>query len=293
MLAANDPVASLRAERAARSPPPPAPPSVAPPTGKPPPSPPQPPKRKPAAAASSPPPRSPAASGADVSHEIIEEPEDATAALHRMLAANDPVTTLREQASSPSPARVKTSYRPPVEEEAEDATEALHRMLAGNDPVATLRAATTPPSQRPPSYASSFARPPASPASPAVVEAEDATAALHRMLTGNNPMASLRAKANTLPKSAPSAAVDEEAEEAEEATAALHRMLAANDPVANLRASASPKRASDNFRRRPISPLMLPDEPATKGMFSAAVYYNDNDEVGSALFTLFCSQNTS
>ena len=127
-------------------------------------------------------------------------------------------------------------------------------------------------------------RPPKSPASPAAAEAEDATAALHRMLAGNDPVASLRSSPRS--SSAAPAVVVEAAGEAEDATAALHRMLAANDPVANLRAAASvsPKRASSSAgRRRPISPLRLPNEPATKGMLSAAVRFDDDDDDSAIL----------
>ena len=57
----------------------------------------------------------------------MDEAEDATAALHRMLAGNDPMQALKRDAAA--------AEKSMEMEEAEDATESLHRMLSGNDPM--------------------------------------------------------------------------------------------------------------------------------------------------------------
>ena len=90
---------------------------------------------------------------------------------------------------------------------------------------------------------------PPSPRSPAAVEAEGATEALHRQLSGNDPMEQLRAferDEGLSPDTHGMSPKSPAAVEAEDETDALHRMLAGNDPVSSLRAQFSPPEENKN-----------------------------------------------
>ena len=90
---------------------------------------------------------------------------------------------------------------------------------------------------------------PPSPRSPAAVEAEGATEALHRQLSGNDPMEQLRAferDEGLSPDTHGMSPKSPAAVEAEDETDALHRMLAGNDPVSSLRAQFSPPEGNKN-----------------------------------------------
>ena len=90
---------------------------------------------------------------------------------------------------------------------------------------------------------------PPSPRSPAAVEAEGATEALHRQLSGNDPMEQLRAferDEGLSPDTRGMSPKSPAAVEAEDETDALHRMLAGNDPVSSLRAQFSPPEENKN-----------------------------------------------
>lgn len=90
---------------------------------------------------------------------------------------------------------------------------------------------------------------PPSPRSPAAVEAEGATEALHRQLSGNDPMEQLRAferDEGLSPDTHVMSPKSPAAVEAEDETDALHRMLAGNDPVSSLRAQFSPPEENKN-----------------------------------------------
>jgi hypothetical protein len=89
---------------------------------------------------------------------------------------------------------------------------------------------------------------PPSPRSPAAVEAEGATEALHRQLSGNDPMEQLRAferDEGLSPDTHVMSPKSPAAVEAEDETDALHRMLAGNDP-SSLRAQFSPPEENKN-----------------------------------------------
>ena len=97
---------------------------------------------------------------------------------------------------------------------------------------------------------------PPSPRSPAAVEAEGATEALHRQLSGNDPMEQLRAferDEGLSPDTHGMSPKSPAAVEAEDETDALHRMLAGNDPVSSLRAQFSPPEENKNEITEPRS----------------------------------------
>ena len=97
---------------------------------------------------------------------------------------------------------------------------------------------------------------PPSPRSPAAVEAEGATEALHRQLSGNDPMEQLRAferDEGLSPDTHGMSPKSPAAVEAEDETDALHRMLAGNDPVSSLRAQFSPPEENKNEMNEPRS----------------------------------------
>ena len=104
-----------------------------------------------------------------------------------------------------------------------------------------------------------------SPRSPAAVEAEDETDALHRRLAGNDPMTQLRAferDEGLSPSAGGPSPRSPAATEAADETEALHRMLAGNDPVSSLRAQFSPPEETTEAsggRRRPTSPTRATD----------------------------------
>ena len=108
---------------------------------------------------------------------------------------------------------------------------------------------------------------PPSPRSPAAVEAEGATEALHRQLSGNDPMEQLRAferDEGLSPDTHGMSPKSPAAVEAEDETDALHRMLAGNDPVSSLRAQFSPPEENKNEMNVTRSNTVTQRIPRTK-----------------------------
>ena len=137
-----------------------------------------------------------------------------------------------------------------------------------------------------------------SPRSPAAVEAEDETEALHRRLAGNDPMTQLRAferDEGLSPSAGGPSPRSPAATEAANETEALHRMLAGNDPVSSLRSQFSPQEetteASGGRRRRPTSPpramprAIDPDESAEEVADESAAALEILDESAEEIAT--------
>ncbi|XRB23921.1 hypothetical protein RI054_36g137770 [Pseudoscourfieldia marina] len=154
----------------------------------------------------------------DQDDEAIREADDATALLHAQLAGN--------------------------EKDADDATSLLHAQLAANEPGQQDAARDEEGTNTSHSADVEEEGEAIAPVEEEELlhDAEDATAALHAMLSGNDPHGDSAAKA-------PEVAV--EAAEAEDATAALHRMLAGNEqPSVHATKSDSGTSSDDGERRR-------------------------------------------
>ena len=117
-------------------------------------------------------------------------------------------------------------------------------------------------------------------------EAEDATEALHRMLSGNN---ARPVGGGSLSMSVPAAKPKEESEEAEDATEALHRMLSGNAPGggrSGLVAAAAAVEDTSSLHRMlsgNMSPVRKVQRDASKP---------DEDDESSVLRTMFLAEST-
>ena len=123
---------------------------------------------------------------AEEEEEVEAEVEDSTAALHRMLAANDPVATLRaaRAARSPPPSNPASVAPPRIKPQATITAASRGATSAAREASQWTPAASSS------TYDRLDHAVDADVSIEVVDEAQDATAALHRMLSGNNRSAS-------------------------------------------------------------------------------------------------------